>query len=362
MESLIRSAIANAEKAPETMGGDIYSSDAIRIKVIGVGGAGCNTINRLMGMGIKSAATIAVNTDALHLKMTNASKRVLIGSKITRGLGAGGFPEVAQKCADASRDELREMLAGTELLFLCSGMGGGTGTGASPVIAEVAKEQGAVVVSMVTLPFALERARLQKAHWGLQHLRENSDSLIIIDNNRLMSYVPNLPINKAFTLVDELTARAVKGIADTIMLPSLVNIDFADVRAILGNAGLSVISVGEGSGNNKVEKVIQNTLQHPLLDVDYSGAKGSLLHIAGGEQLTLGEATRIGDEVTSAFDINANVIWGARLTPEIGDSISVTAITTGVQMPSIFGDAVPEPKREVTKELVAEASELDLFV
>ncbi|MEW6329466.1 MAG: cell division protein FtsZ, partial [Candidatus Micrarchaeota archaeon] len=191
MEGLIEAAIRNTGKLPEES--KLMSSDRIKISVVGVGGAGCNTINRLSKMGIKSAETIAINTDQLHLRQIEATRRLLIGQNITRGLGAGGFPEVAARCAEASRDKLREALANTELVFLAAGMGGGTGTGASPVIAEVAKEQGAIVVSMVTFPFSLERARLQKAQWGIDQLKKNSDTVVVIDNNRLVGYVPNLP-------------------------------------------------------------------------------------------------------------------------------------------------------------------------
>ncbi len=343
MESLIESAIkqAGGAAAPAEM-----SNDKIRIAVVGVGGGGCNTVHRLTKMGIKSAETIAINTDQVHLKTIDATRRLLIGANVTRGLGAGGFPEVAQRCAEASRDKLREVLANTELLFLCAGMGGGTGTGAAPIIAEIAKEQGAIVVGIVTYPFSLERARTAKADWGLEQLKKTTDTVVVIDNNRLVSYVPNLPMNQAFTVADEITARAVKGISDTIMFPSLVNIDFADIRAIMGNAGVSMISVGEGKGTDRVNQVVSTTLQHPLLDVDYKGAKGALIHIAGGPNLTLGEATQIGEGLTEAFDDNANVIWGARLSPDHGEKVTVTAIMTGITSPYILGKGQKEPKAE----------------
>jgi cell division protein FtsZ len=326
--------------------GDIaMSNDKIKIMVVGVGGAGCNTINRLSQMGIKSAETVAVNTDSLHLKMISADKKVLIGKTITKGLGAGGYPEVAAKSAQISKAEIAAALDGVQLLFLCAGMGGGTGTGASPIIAQLAKEQGAIVVSMVTYPFSLERIRMQKASWGIDELRKTSDTVVIIDNNRLVSYVPNLPLNQAFAVADELTAHAVKGISDTIMFPSLVNIDFADMRAIMGNAGVAMISVGEGKGNDKVKQVVKSTLDHPLLDVDYAGAKGALIHIAGGVNLTLGEATGIGEQLTEAFHEQANVIWGARLDPDMGDLVRVTSIMTGITSPHIVGKATPDTQK-----------------
>ncbi len=336
MDSLVQDALKyNAQEgvkeAPK------LDMQQVRISVIGVGGAGTNTVSRLHRMGIKSARTIALNTDANHLKMIEADRRVLIGKTITRGMGAGGFPEVGMKAAEASRDELAKMVADNELVFICAGMGGGTGTGAAPVVARLAKEAGAITVAMVTYPFALERARLDKADWGLDALRESCDTVVVIDNNRLVSYVPNLPMNQAFAVADTLVARAVKGIADTVMLPSLMNIDFADLRMIMSDAGVAAISIGEGQGTARVEAAVKSTLEHPLLDVSYAGSKGALILVSGGSQLSLGEAVRIGEEITEEFDKNAYVKWGARLNPELGDKIVVTAIVTGVHSPHILG-------------------------
>lgn len=312
---------------------ELMSNEGVRIGIVGVGGAGCNTVDRMMKNGIKSAQTIAVNTDQLHLKVVQAHKRVLIGSSVTKGLGAGGFPEVATKCAEMSKDKLREVIGQKELVFICAGMGGGTGTGAAPVIAEIAKEQGAIVVSVVTVPFKLERARVQKAKWGLERLGAKSDTVIVIENDRLVNYVPNLPISEAFNLADAITGKAITGIADTIMLPSLMNIDFADVRSVMENGGFALISMGEGKGTDRIDHVVRNTMEHPLLDASYEGAKGALLHINGGTGLTLGEGIEIGEKISSSFDLNADVKIGARLDPSMGDSITVTSIVTGVQSP-----------------------------
>ncbi len=320
--------VVGATKAEELM-----SNEGIRIGIIGVGGAGCNTVDRMMKSEIKSAQTIAVNTDQLHLKMVQAHKRVLIGSTITRGLGAGGFPEIAAKCAEMSREKLREVIGQKELVFICAGMGGGTGTGAAPVIAEIAKEEGAIVVSVVSIPFRLERARVQKAKWGLDCLMAKSDTVIVLENDRLVSYVPNLPIADAFNLADAITGKAITGIADTIMLPSLMNIDFADVKSVMENGGFALISMGEAHGTDRVEKVVRNTMEHPLLDVSYEGAKGALLHINGGTGLTLGEGIEVGEKISESFDRNADVKIGARLDPAMSDGLSVTAIVTGVHNP-----------------------------
>ena len=313
--------------------GELMSNENVRIAVIGVGGAGCNTVGRMMAGGIKSAQTIAVNTDQLQLKVTQAHKRVLIGSTVTKGLGAGGYPEVGTKCAEMSKEKLREVIGEKELVFIAAGMGGGTGTGAAPVIAEIAKEQGAMVVSIVTIPFRLERIRVNKAKWGLAALAAKSDTVIVIENDRLVNYVPNLPITEAFNLADAITGKAITGIADTIMFPSLMNIDFADVRSVMENGGFALISMGEGRGNDRIEQAVSSTLKNPLLDISTEGAKGALLHINGGSQLTLGEGIEVGEKISQSFDLNADVKIGARLNPELGDSISVTSIITGLKNP-----------------------------
>ncbi|MEK6923866.1 MAG: cell division protein FtsZ [Candidatus Micrarchaeota archaeon] len=347
MNSLVADAVRyGAPKPLPEAAKSLEDSSKIRISVIGVGGAGTNTVSRLHKMGLKSATTIAINTDANHLRMVEADRRVLIGKTSTRGLGAGGFPEVGMKAAESSREELAKLVEGSELVFITAGMGGGTGTGAAPVIARLAKEAGAITVGMVTYPFALERARLDKADWGLDQLRDSCDTVVVIDNNRLVSYVPNLPMNQAFAVADTLVARAVKGIADTVMLPSLMNIDFADLRAIMGNAGVAAISIGESQGTERVQSTITNTLEHPLLDVDYSGSKGALILISGGPQLTLGDAVKVGEGITDSFDKNAYVKWGARINPELGDKIVVTAIVTGVSSPHILGKQEASASRQ----------------
>ncbi|MFH1520164.1 MAG: cell division protein FtsZ [Candidatus Micrarchaeota archaeon] len=314
----------------------------IRISVIGVGGAGCNCVNRIYTGDIKSAKTMAINTDGNHLKMVGAHKKLLLGRTITRGLGAGGDLEIAKKCADADRDLLKQEIGENELVFLCAGMGGGTGGGAAPIIAQIAKEQGAIVIAMVTYPFALERVRIKKAQQSLRDLVKVCDTVVVIDNNRLAAYAPNLPVNKAFELADSITTRAVTGISDTIMFPSLLNVDYADVKTVMQDGGLSMISLGHGIGHNKIEDVVKDTLEHPLLDVNYEGAKGCLLHLEGGPDLTLGDAIKTGELLTQSFDESSNIKMGARVSPTMKDSLSVTAIITGVKSPYILGKAHPE--------------------
>jgi cell division protein FtsZ len=314
-----------------------------RIAVVGAGGQGSNLVNKLFSKGIKSATTIAVNTDAKHLNMINADKKLLIGKEITHGLGAGGYPEVAAKAAEASRNEIAEAISGYDMIFLCAGMGGGTGTGSAPIIAQLAREQGSLVVAFVTYPFSLERIRKQKADWGLQQLYKNADSTIVLENDRLLSYAPNLQIEKAFDIIDSVAMGAVKGISDTVMLPSLINLDFADVRSVLRDAGTSVINIGYGAGTDRVEKAIKSTVSHPMLDVDYEGAKSAMVHVAGGMSLSIEEATRVGSGVTEGLDEKANVIFGARLVPEMRDEIRVMSIVTGVT--PRFGTAKYAPMR-----------------
>jgi cell division protein FtsZ len=302
-----------------------------KLAVVGAGGQGCNLVNRLYVNGLKSATTIALNTDANHLNIVKAHHKLLIGKQLTRGLGAGGFPEVGYKAAEASKDEIRKMISGYNLVFVAAGMGGGTGGGSAPVIAEVAREEGALVVAFVTYPFALERSRRKKADWGIEQLSKQADTTVIIENDRLLSYAPNLPMEKAFDLIDSIASNAVKGIADTITMPSLINLDFADVRTIMGSAGLAMINIGYGSGNDKVEKAIHSTIAHPLLDVELEGAKSALVHVIGGDALTISEATSVGEGVTAGLADNANVIFGSRLEPQFKDQIRVMSIVTGVK-------------------------------
>jgi cell division protein FtsZ len=338
MDSLIRDAVTPG------MGQETRSSakmiEGPKILVIGVGGAGNNTVNRMARVNVAGAELIAVNTDKQHLSIMHDSiKKLLIGQSVTRGLGAGGYPEVGTKAAEVSRAALSKVMEGTDMLFLTAGMGGGTGTGASPVIADIAKEQGAIVIAMVTYPFRMERARLIKADDGIERLRKVADTVVIIDNNRLVELVPNLPIEQAFSVADEVISRAVKGITETITTPSLINLDYADVRSIMTAGGVSVISVGESRGHSRVEEVVEDTLKNSLLDVDYTGAKGCLIHITGGPDLTLGDANEIGERLTEAIDPQATVIWGARIIPEYEGRVEVIVIMTGVKSSHIKGVA-----------------------
>ncbi len=342
-DDIIKTVREDSEEKKE----DVDENAKVRIAVIGVGGAGCNCVNRVTGSGIKSARTVAINTDGKHLNITQAHKKILIGKTITRGLGAGGDMAVAKKCAEADIELLKREIGENELVFLCAGMGGGTGGGAAPVVARIAKSQGAMVVAMVTYPFALERVRLKKAQQSIKELIKECDTVVVIDNNRLATYAPNLPINKAFELADSITTRAVTGISDTIMFPSLINVDYADVYAIMERGGLSMISLGEGSGHERIEGTVKDTLEHPLLDVDYEGARGCLIHLEGGPDLTLGDAIMAGELLTQSFDESAKIKMGARINHECHGKLRITAIITGVKSPYILGRSAQEEEEGI---------------
>ncbi len=334
MKSIVEEAMHKTAKVEDKL----EEFGAPKIMVIGAGGAGCNAVNRLANMGITGAQLVAVNTDKQHLSMINDElTKILIGKSVTRGLGAGGYPEIGAKAAEVSRNALEEILDGVDMLFLSAGMGGGTGTGSAPIIAQIAKEQGAIVIGIVTYPFALEKARLIKAEEGIQNLKEVTDTVVVIDNNRLVELVPNLPIQDAFKVADEVIARTVRGITETITQPSLINLDYADVRSVMSNKGLSVIAVGESKSVDKVNEVVEDTLKNALLDVDIAGASGALIHITGGPELTLGEANAVGEMLTEKIDPKASVIWGSRVDPTFENKIEVISIFTGVNSPYIRG-------------------------
>ncbi len=307
------------------------------IKVIGIGGAGNNMVSWLYERGVKGAEILACNTDQQHLQITNADKRFLLGKNVTRGLGCGGFPEKGAESAKESLSDIKTALTGSDMVFVCAGMGGGTGTGAAPVIAQVAKDTGAIVIGTVTMPFKIERARVDKAEFGLQQLRNVSDTVIVIDNNRLVSIAGNLPVKQAFAVANELISTMIKGIVETIAIPSLVNLDYADVKAIMSNGGVAAIGVGSSDTKNRVEEAVNGALSNPLLDINYEGATGALLHVIGGPDMTLEEINRVGERVTQSLDEDANVIWGARVVDDMMGKLTVMTIITGVHSPWILG-------------------------
>lgn len=336
MDSSLSKLVRDAARRPSTKI-QRYSKPGARIMVAGVGGGGNNTINRLVQIGIQGAECVAVNTDQQHLDHVQAHDKLLIGKTITRGLGTGGFPELGAAAAEESRQDLTNLLRGVDLLFIAAGLGGGTGTGAAPVIAEIAKQNGAIVVCTVTTPFSIEGARIDKAHRGLQRLRRYADTVIVIDNNKLLEIARDLPIDEAFSVADEILASMVKGVTETISLPSLINLDFADVRSVLAGGGVALVGLGEAAPSedqnfDRISEAVKNALHSPLLgDLSVKGATGALIHVIGGPDLSLVEATRVADVVTRQMRHDARIIWGARVVPDFAGYVRVLLIVTGLE-------------------------------
>lgn len=327
-----------------------FEAHKARIAIFGCGGAGNNTVTALTEKGIDGASTIAINTDAKHLYVSKAHKKVLIGKNLTHGLGAGGYPEIGKNAALESKGELMELLKGVDLVFITCGLGGGTGTGAAPVVARIAREIGAIVIAAVTLPFKLEGARIIKAEEGLISLRQACDTVIVIENQRLLEIAKDMPLKKAFAVADDLIATMIKGISETISQPSLVNLDYADVKAIMrSSGGVASIGFGESDGEDRAFECINKALNHPLLDVDYNGATGALIQVIGGNDMRLDEINRIGEVVQEHLSSDAQVIWGARVLPELQGKIQVITIITGVKSPYILGPLSRDEKSKVKK-------------
>ncbi len=332
MDFIVENALKNSE---QNLSGQVVGQ--ANIKVFGTGGAGNNMVSWLYRKGIKGAEIIAANTDQQHLDISESDHKILLGRNVTRGLGCGGFPKKGAESANESINEIKDSLKDVDMIFVCAGMGGGTGTGSAPTIAKVAKECGAIVIGTVTMPFNIERARVDKAEFGLQQLRQHADTVIVIDNNRLVNIAGNLPVQQAFAVANELIATMIKGIVETIAVPSLVNLDYADVKAIMNNGGVAAIGVGASDTANRVDEAVRGALANPLLDISYEGATGALIHISGGNDLTLDEVNRVGELVTESMDQDANVIWGARIDDDMKGKLTVMTIMTGVHSPWIMG-------------------------
>lgn len=310
-----------------------------RVFVIGTGGSGTNTLDRLFDLNVKDVMLLGMNTDARHLLKIRAHRKLLLGKNTTKGQGAGSNPSIGEAAAKESSEEMKKLLSGVNMVFVTCGLGGGTGTGSAPIIAEQAKSAGALVVSIVTLPFASEgRVRLDNALGGLEKLRRNSDTVIVIRNDKLLTLAPNLPLNTAFKVCDEVLAGSVKGIAELITKSGLVNVDFADLKTILSGAGYSVIGLGEASVDAKSEErstiAIETALNSPLLDANISSASRALVNVIGGEDMTLKEAELIVSETSKRIHPGAHIIWGSRIEPNLQKaSIKVLVVLGGVKFP-----------------------------
>lgn len=307
------------------------------IKVVGVGGGGNNALNHIIRGGVEKVDFIAANTDHAHLNLSEAQHKIILGRELTRGLGAGANPEVGQKSAQESREEIRAMLDGADMVFLAAGMGGGTGTGATPVIANIARETGALVVAVVTRPFSFEGQRRAKlAAEGIDRLREEVDALVVIPNERLLAIADRkTSLNDAFKLADNVLHQAVQGVTDLILRPGLVNVDFADVRTVMSNAGPAIMGIGEGYGENRVVTAAHNAINSPLMETPMIGAKGVLFNVTGGANVSLHEITDAAELIRNASDEDAAVIWGHVFDPSMEDAVQITVIATG------FADAAP---------------------
>lgn len=319
-----------------------------RILVVGIGGAGNNQVTRIQNKEVAGAETVAINTDKQHLEMSSADRKILVGKDLTRGLGAGGEPETGARSAEENRAELRNLFKEADMVFLTAGMGGGTGTGATPVLAEIAKKEDCIVIGTVTMPFEIEGARMSKAEDGLYRLRKHVDTAIVIENDKLLDIAGDMPLDQAFGVADELITTMIKGITETISKPSLVNLDYADVQAIMNEGGVAVVGYGESNTSNKGEEAIHEALSNPLLDVEFDGANGALLHVAGGEDLTLNEINDVGQKVTDKLNKQAQVIWGARIKEDLKGKMQVISIITGVKSPYVLGEIDEEEESEVT--------------
>lgn len=350
MRSIIEEALSRAErekkermegKAAENVEDEIVQmlhELKTVIKVIGVGGAGCNTITRLYEEGVEGAELIAMNTDVQHLYYTKANRRLLLGKRRTRGLGAGSLPQIGEEAARESEEDIKKIVEGSDMVFVTCGLGGGTGTGAAPVVAGAAQEAGALTIAVVTYPFTAEGAvRRANAEAGLERLREVTDTVIVIPNDKLLEVVPNYPLNMAFKVADEILMRAVKGITELITKPGLVNLDFADVKTIMEKGGVAMIGLGEASGEDKALESVRKALKSPLLDVDISGAKSALVNVTGGPDMTVEEAETVVEEIYSKLDSDARIIWGAMIDPELENTMRTLLIVTGVKSPQILG-------------------------
>jgi cell division protein FtsZ len=301
------------------------------IKVVGIGGGGTNAVTRMVEAGVSGVEFVAVNTDAQALLMTEADVKIHIGSKATRGLGAGADPRVGLAAAEESRDELKEALKGADMVFVTAGEGGGTGTGGAPIVAQIGRELGALTVGVVTKPFAFEgKLRADQAEQGIQSLRDNVDTLIVIENDRLLQVVErSTPVTEAFRMVDDILRQGVQGITDLITVPGLINLDFADVRTIMREAGSALMGIGVARGDNRAVEAARAAISSALLETTIDGATGVLLNITGGPDLGLAEVDEAAQVVTDAADSNANVIFGAVIDESLGEDVRVTAIATG---------------------------------
>lgn len=318
-----------------------------RIKVVGCGGGGNNSITRMREVGIKGCEVIAINTDAQDLLYTNADHKILIGRELTHGLGAGSNPKIGEQAARESEEEIKKKLGEVDMVFITCGLGGGTGTGAAPVVADIAKRKGALTIGVVTLPFTVEgQKRIENAQYGLEKLAGIVDTLIVIPNDKLLEIAPELPIHTTFKVADEILTNSVKGITELVTKAGLVNLDFADIKAVMSHGGVSLIGIGEADSKSRAKDAVERAINNPLLDVDITNASGALVNIVGGMDLSLEEYTSIVQAVEAKIASGAKLISGAQISPDMGNSVKVLLIVTGVKSNQILGESIQLTQKE----------------
>ncbi|MCA9485265.1 MAG: cell division protein FtsZ [Nanoarchaeota archaeon] len=325
-----------------------------RVKVIGCGGGGGNCVSRMKEIGIKGCEILSINTDAQDLLYTNVDTKILIGRELTSGLGAGSNPKIGEQAARESEQEIRKKLGDSDLVFITCGLGGGTGTGSSPVVAEIAKKAGALTIGVVTLPFTVEgQKRIENSQEGLEKLAAVADTLIVIPNDKLLEIAPELPIHTAFKVADEILTNSVKGITELITKSGLVNLDFADVKAVMSNGGVSLIGIGESDSQNRAEDAVNAAINNPLLSVDITNANGALVNIVGGNDMSLDEYKKVMEIIGNKISPGAKLISGAQISPDLEKSIKVLIIATGVKSSQILGsmDFEASAQSDLEKEL-----------
>jgi len=334
---------------------EILSQQKAKIKVFGIGGGGGNTLSRMREIGIKGAEMIAVNTDAQDLLYTNADAKILIGKDLAQGLGAGSNPKIGEESARESEHEIKQKLQGGDLVFVTCGLGGGTGTGAAPVIAEVANKMGMLTIGVVTLPFTIEgNKRCENAVYGLERMEDLVDTLIVIPNDKLLELAPELPLHTAFKVADEILTNAVKGVTELVTKPGLVNLDFADIKTVMSGGGVALIGVGESDSQTRAAEAVEKAIENPLLDVKVEGATGALVNIIGGTDLSLHEAREVIEAVNKRLSPEAKMIWGAQISEDMEKTIKVMLIVTGVRSSQILGPGETtssKKQEEISEEL-----------
>lgn len=311
---------------------DFEGGEFAQLKVVGVGGAGNNAVNRMIQYGLRGVEFISINTDKQALYLSRANQKIQVGEKLTKGLGAGADPEIGRKATEESRDAVMDALKGADLVFITAGMGGGTGTGAAPVVAECAREMGILTIGVVTKPFSFEgKVRMQNANNGIQNLKASVDTLITIPNDRLLDTVGNASLSEAFRVADDVLRQGIQGISDLIAVPGLINLDFADVRAIMKEKGMAHMGIGMASGDKRAVEAARQAVESPLLETTISGAKGILMNITGGNNVGLLEVNEAAQLIIETADPDANIIWGAGIDDEMGDAVRITVIATGFE-------------------------------